>query len=112
MANFIFLSGIIIACLGVFAFAYAFHVAVTEPNKTLEEAQELFLNQYGYLWYPGTPGGITCVGLRTACNGNPACLSVGIADSEEVWKQIPEYFAGYMVCKQWEEPADPHSQGV
>lgn len=112
MENFLFLSGIVVACLGLLAFTYALHVAVTQPKKTLEEAQELFLKQYGHLWYPGTPGGITTVGCLTACNGNPTCLSVGIADSEEVWNQIPDHFAGYMVCKHWAEPAEPFSQGV
>jgi len=105
----IYIFDFFVVIFGLLALMYGWHVATADPEKTLQEAQELFLDEYGYLWYPG---GIVFVRIYPASQGNPACLSVGIADSEEVWHQVPEHFAGYPVCKEWVEPTKFLSQGV
>lgn len=103
---------VFLAAFGLGALAFGLYDRF-KPQVSLVQAQELFLLQYGYLWYPNYLGGITTVGMKPADDYDPVdYLTVGIASSQAVWDVIPNTFEGYKVVKSWVLPAEHMIQGV
>lgn len=102
----IIIFSLVLFALGCMCLIYALHTIYTPSSKSLslEDAQNLFLVQYGYLW---CDGGIVSLGCRTAMDDSPDCLVVGIESSADAWNAIPDVFHGYPVVKQWEKVSEP-----